>query len=62
MKLIVLLVLLAYGWGAWKFWQGYERTNFNRSLSNRLTLSLFWPVLLIVNQSYRKNFQKALKG
>lgn len=48
--------------GLWRFWIGYRRTNFSPSLPNRLLLSLLWPVLLIVNGNYRKNFQKALKG
>jgi hypothetical protein len=63
MKALVLLVIFGiYGYGAWKFWKGFERTNFSRSLPNRITLSLFWPVLVIANKSYRQNFTKALKG
>jgi hypothetical protein len=61
-KLIGLVLILVYLWGIWKFWQGYPRTNFSPSLSNRLALSLLWPVLLIANASYRQNFRKALKG
>jgi hypothetical protein len=61
-SLIVLILLGLYGVGAWKFWQGFERTNFQRSALNRLSLSLLWPVLLIANKSYRRNFRKALKG
>jgi hypothetical protein len=60
--LIVVILVGLYGVGAWKFWQGFERTNFQRSLLNRLSLSLLWPVLLIANKSYRRNFRKALKG
>jgi hypothetical protein len=60
--LIVVILLGLYGVGAWKFWQGFERTNFQRSLLNRLSLSFLWPVLLIANKSYRRNFRKALKG
>lgn len=56
------LLLIAYVGGVWKFWKGFERTNFARSLPNRVTLSLLWPVLLIANKSYRQNFTKALKG
>ena len=62
MNLIGLVLLIGYLWGIWAFWRGFERTNFNPSLPNRLTLSLLWPVLLIANRSYRQNFQKALKG
>jgi hypothetical protein len=56
--LAVLLVLGVYGFFGIKFWSGFRRTNFTQ---NRIFLTLLWPVLLI-NGSYRKNFQKALKG
>jgi hypothetical protein len=62
-KLLILAVLVGgYAWGAWKFWKGFRRTNFQPSLGNRVALSLLWPALLVVNKSYRQNFQKALKG
>ncbi|NES83573.1 MAG: hypothetical protein F6K10_20385 [Moorea sp. SIO2B7] len=61
-KLIGIALLAGYIWGAWKFWKGFRRTNFEPDLPNRIALSLLWPVLLIANKSYRKNFQKALKG
>ena len=61
-QLLGLLGLIAYTWGIWQFWQGFHRTNFDHSLPNRITLSVFWPLLLVANKSYRKNFQKALKG
>ena len=59
--LITILVVTVYGAGGWKFWKGFRRTNFDPSASNRIRLTLLWPAL-IVNKSYRKNFQKALKG
>ncbi|MFP5271837.1 hypothetical protein [Coleofasciculus sp.] len=63
MKVLVLfLVLGVYGYGVWKLWTGFNRTNFSRSLPNRMYLSLLWPVLIVANKSYRKNFTKALKG
>ncbi len=62
MKLIGIVLLVGYIWGIWKFWKGFQRTNFNPSLPNRLRLSLLWPALWVMNQSYRQNFQKALKG
>jgi hypothetical protein len=63
MKMLITVVLLGiYGYGVWKFWKGFERTNFSRSLPNRIYLSLLWPALIVVNTSYRKNFTKALKG
>ncbi len=60
-KLVVIVLLVGYVGGVWKFWTGFERTNFNRSLPTRLSMSVLWPVLL-VNRSFRKNFTKALKG
>ena len=60
--LITFGLIIVYGGGAWKFWNGFHRTNFSRSLPNRLSLSLLWPVLVIVNKSYRRNFTKVLKG
>lgn len=61
-ELIGVVVLVGYVAGFWKFWKGFERTNFARSLPNRVSLSLLWPVLFITNKSYRRNFRKALKG
>ena len=60
--LIGFLVLAVYVGGIWKFLSGYRRTNFNSGLPGRITLALLWPVLLVSNKSYRRNFQKALKG
>ncbi|MEH1769787.1 hypothetical protein [Nostoc sp.] len=59
---IIFALIVVYGVGALKFWNGFERTNFNPALSNRIRLSLLWPALFITNQSYRRNFRKALKG
>jgi hypothetical protein len=61
-KLIIFGLVVVYVIGVWKFWNGFHRTNFSRSLPNRLSLSLLWPVLLIANKSYRRNFTRALKG
>ncbi|HIK39194.1 hypothetical protein HPC62_16785 [Thermoleptolyngbya sichuanensis A183] len=58
MSLFTFLALVIYIGGAWKFWTGFNRTNFNQ---NRLMLTLFWPVMLF-NASYRQNFRRALKG
>lgn len=58
-KLFILVGLGVYIWGAIKFWNGFQRTNFQ---SNRLLLTALWPVLVLANRSYRQNFQKALKG
>lgn len=60
--LLVLALLGVYLGGIWKFWRGYYQTTFSRRLPTRMMLSYLWPVLLIVNPSYRRNFRKALKG
>ena len=61
-QLISIILLVTYVGGIWKFWTGFNRTNFSRGLVNKLLLSSLWPLLLVVNKAYRKNFQKALKG
>ncbi|WP_299489427.1 hypothetical protein [Acaryochloris sp. IP29b_bin.137] len=53
-----LLLIIIYTGGGWRFWAGFRQTNFT---SNRLVLTLLWPVML-ANKSYRQNFVKALKG
>ncbi|NJN49542.1 MAG: hypothetical protein HC805_06960 [Alkalinema sp. RL_2_19] len=58
MQAIPVILLIAYLFGAWKFWTGFRNTNF---MQNRLGLTIFWPILL-VSGSYRQNFRKALKG
>lgn len=61
-QFIALILLVVYIGGVWKFISGYHRTNFNSSLPGKIGFALLWPVLLIANKSYRRNFQKALKG
>ncbi len=62
LQLIGLILVVVYAGGIWKFWSGYRRTNFNSGLPGKVGLALLWPVLLASNKSYRRNFQKALKG
>ncbi|MEC4816955.1 MAG: hypothetical protein SAK29_27340 [Scytonema sp. PMC 1069.18] len=62
MKLIIFGLVVVYIAGVWKFWNGFTRTNFQRSLPNRLGLALLWPALFVSSKSYRQNFRKALKG
>lgn len=61
-KLFILGLIAGYLYGAWKFWKGFERTNFTPNLPNRIGLALLWPALFVTNKSYRRNFKKALKG
>lgn len=56
---VVFILLAVYGTGAWRFWRGFHRTNFSQ---NRVGLTLLWPLFLVLNKSYRQNFNKALKG
>jgi hypothetical protein len=55
----ILILLVVYIVGIVKFLQGIEKTNFTQ---NQIPLALLWPVLLVVNANYRRNFTKALKG
>ena len=61
-KFAGVVLVIIYIWGFIKLWRGFSRTNFIPTFTNRLLLSAFWPALLIINKSYRQNFQKALKG
>ena len=56
--LVWLILGVVYVGGIWKFWSGFNRTNFSQG---KIYLGLLWPVL-IFNKPYRKNFTKALKG
>jgi len=58
-NVLIGVTLIVYVYGVWKFWTGFNRTNFS---SGRLPLALMWPVFLIANKSYRQNFNRALKG
>ena len=57
--LVAIIALAFYGAGAWKFWTGFNRTDYS---SKKASLTLLWPVFMIGNKSYRRNFSKALKG
>jgi len=61
-KLLVLAVFALYASGAWKMWNGFEKTHFNQNFVNRFTMSVLWPLFFAVNKSYRQNFQRVLKG
>ncbi len=56
--LIGLVLVIVYLGGGWKFWAGFERTNYNQS---KFLLTVLWPVMLM-NKTYRQNFGRALKG
>lgn len=60
--IIIVLLVGGYGFGGWKFWRGFRRTNFEQSMGNRIRLALLWPALFVANSSYRRNFKRALRG
>lgn len=60
-QIIVIVLMVGYLVGARKFWKGFGNTNFSPG-TNRMLLSLLWPILFVANKSYRHNFRKALKG
>ncbi len=41
-SLMTFALVVVYVGGVWKFWNGFNRTNFSRSLSSRLSLTLLW--------------------
>jgi hypothetical protein len=57
--LVALILVGIYGGGAWKFWSGFNRTNFSQG---KVKLTLLWPLFLVLNKSYRENFNRTLKG
>lgn len=59
--IVGFILFLIYGGGAWKFWGGFDKTFWTRSISNRLLFSLLWPAWTI-NKAGRRNLGKALKG
>jgi hypothetical protein len=61
-QLIGIVLFVVYFGGIWKFLKGYKKTNFSTQLPYKIALSALWPIFLLANKSYRKNFQKALKG
>lgn len=54
------LVLAAWGYGAYRFYQGFNRTSYQSSF--RIPLALAWPLLFAINPSYRKNFTRSITG
>jgi len=62
MNFVIFALVVVYLAGVWRFALGYRHTNFSRQLPTRIVLALGWPLFLAVNPSYRKNFQKAIKG
>jgi hypothetical protein len=58
MGFLEFMVLAVYGGGAWKFWNGFKKTNFS---DGKVKLTALWPIMLLTSKSYRENFGKAIK-
>ncbi|KAI5057961.1 hypothetical protein GOP47_0027976 [Adiantum capillus-veneris] len=56
-----LVLLAVYAFGAFKFLSGYSKTTYADSLSSKLGLTILWPVLFVVSQKYRGNFNRAVQ-
>ena len=59
MELVAIIALAFYGAGAWKFWTGFNRTDFS---TGKVYLTLLWPAFMVSSKAYRHNFTRALKG
>jgi hypothetical protein len=59
---IIFGLVGGYVYGVWRFSTNFNRTNFERNLGTKIALSILWPVLYIVNGSYRQNFNRTLSG
>eukprot|EP00192_Tetraselmis_astigmatica_P015446 CAMPEP_0117682304 /NCGR_PEP_ID=MMETSP0804-20121206/19571_1 /TAXON_ID=1074897 /ORGANISM="Tetraselmis astigmatica, Strain CCMP880" /LENGTH=163 /DNA_ID=CAMNT_0005492373 /DNA_START=93 /DNA_END=584 /DNA_ORIENTATION=+ len=53
-------VALLYFAAAVKFWAGYSRTVYSQAMTTKLALTALWPVLFVVNETFRQNFKKAM--
>jgi hypothetical protein len=60
--LLYIGLTVVYLGGAWVFWKGFKRTNFSGGLGTRIGFAILWPVLFVANSSFRRNFQKTLRG
>lgn len=54
------IALSAWAFGVYRFYLGFDKTSYQRSY--RVPLALAWPLLFAINESYRKNFTKSIKG
>lgn len=59
--LLPLLIMLLYLTGVIIFATGYGYTTFSKTIPKATILSLFWPVFLVSNGRYRRNFRRAVK-
>jgi len=53
-------IALAYFAAAVRFYSGYDKTVYASAMTTRMALTAMWPVLFIVNSTFRQNFKKAV--
>ncbi|OBQ08878.1 MAG: hypothetical protein AN482_12520 [Anabaena sp. LE011-02] len=58
----ITIYLMVYVGYAWKFWHGFRWTTYEKTVSNQIKLTLLWPVLLVVNRRFSRNFKRAKRG
>lgn len=54
------IVMAAWVYGGFRFYNGFDATNYQRNY--RIPLAVAWPLFALLNGKYRSNFMKALKG
>ena len=54
-------VFIAYAIGAARFASGFSRTSYNNNTPTKVALAALWPALML-NEKFRKNFWRAVKG
>ncbi len=62
MSLIIFGLVSGYIYGIWRFSTNFNRTNFQGNFVMKTGLAILWPVLYVVNGSYRQNFNRTLSG
>jgi hypothetical protein len=62
MSLIIFGLVGGYVYGVFRFATNFNRTNFQGNIVMKTGLAILWPVLYIVNGSYRQNFNRTLSG
>lgn len=60
MSILPLLAFAGWAYAAVRFASGFQETTYDDKM--KVPLAAAWPVLLILNAKYRKNFSKAIKG
>lgn len=54
------ILISTWLFGAYRFYRGFNRTPYQSSF--RVPLAVAWPLLIIVNGSYRQNFMRSIRA